>query len=135
MWNQTCVAGVQIIDDQHGILHDALNELRLSLKHGESCEAVRQQLERVVQLVQLHMDSEEKLLEKHNFPRLAAFQAERKHLLSEIKARPMYCNIEHSHRQSGTVSELASFLGAWFIRHREEAGSDYGPWLREHGVH
>jgi len=33
-WNHTCSVGVKAMDDQHGILMDTINELRLALVHG-----------------------------------------------------------------------------------------------------
>ncbi len=38
-WSHECLVGVQAMDDQHGILMDTLNELRVMLLHGSDRRA------------------------------------------------------------------------------------------------
>jgi hemerythrin len=134
VWNPKKTAGIRVMDEQHAILLDGLNELRTALKQGEECEVVRGLLHRVAQLARLHVASEERLLEQHHFPGLPAYRAERQLLLEQLEARPALCNSGNRFRQSDSVHELAEFLRSWFVAHTEEAGSAYGPWLQEHGV-
>lgn len=133
-WNTQKAAGIRVIDEQHGILLDGLNELRTALKTGEECERVRVLLNRVAELARLHVASEERLLEQHHFPGLAKYRAEHALLLNQLEARPAHCNSGSRYRQPDSVNELAEFLRSWFVAHVEEAGSAYGPWLLEHGV-
>src|SRR5271155_3178655 len=83
-WNQSCTVGVQAMDDQHGILMDALNELRVELLHGAECRTVRTMLKRVTELMKLHVESEERLLAMHGFPGLAAHRVEQQKLLGRL---------------------------------------------------
>ena len=62
IWNQACTVGVQAMDDQHGILLDALNELRMALLQGRECSTVRGMLSRTVELMRMHLESEDRLL-------------------------------------------------------------------------
>ena len=39
-WNHACSTGVKAMDDQHGVLMDTLNELRLALVHGRGRDQV-----------------------------------------------------------------------------------------------
>src|ERR1035441_2276317 len=133
MWNQTCAVGVRVIDEQHGILLDSLNELNTALALGEDCESVKVRLERVAELARLHVTSEERLLELHGFPGLANYRAEREKLLHHLESRPPSCTSQSRHKQSDSVYELASFLRNWFVEHTQ-AGQEYGPWLQEQGV-
>ena len=133
-WNTQKTAGIRVIDEQHGILLDGLNELRTALKVGEECERVRAILNRLTDLARLHVASEERLLEQHRFPGLAEYHAEHELLLRHLEARPTYCNSASRYRQPDSINELADFLRTWFLSHVEEAGSAYGPWLQEHGV-
>jgi hemerythrin len=134
VWNAQKAAGIRVIDEQHGILLDGLNELRVALKLGEECEVVRRLLHRVTELARLHVASEERLLEQHHFPGLAEYKAERQLLLDQLEARPATCNSGNRYRQADSVYELAEFLRTWFVGHMEAAGAAYGPWLQEHGV-
>jgi hemerythrin len=109
-WNHRCCAGVQSMDDQHGTLLDALNEL-----HSGSADPARIRV-----LVRLHVEAEERLLALHNFPEIDAYRAEHQLLLERV--------------DSFSASALVSFLREWFSTHAEAAGGVYGPWLTACGV-
>ncbi len=132
-WNAGCMVGVEMIDHQHGVLLDALNELRHALKAGADCESVRLLLDRVTELARLHLDSEERLLARYEFPELEAYQVERGKLLQELRMHPVTCDRLCQHKQSDSVYALAEYLRAWFMAHTETVHG-YGPWLAEHGV-
>ena len=130
LWNQSCTVGVQAMDDQHGILLDALNELRVELLHGAECRTVRTMLKRVTELMRLHVESEERLLAMHGYPGLAAHRAEQQRLLGRLAQ----FNVRFEQRQVGAVYELVEYLRKWFTTHTGIAGQKYGPWLQKCGV-
>ena len=130
IWNQSCTVGVQAMDDQHGILLDALNELRVELLHGAECRTVRTMLKRVTELMKLHVESEERLLAMHGYPGLAAHRAEQQRLLGRLAQ----FNVRFEQRQVGAVYELVEYLRKWFTTHTGIAGQKYGPWLQKCGV-
>jgi hemerythrin len=129
-WNYASTVGVQAIDDQHGILMDALNELRLALLHGAECRQVRTMLSRVSDLMRLHVESEERLLATYGFPGLEAHRAEHQRLLGRLAQ----FNVRFEQRQVGSVYELVEYLRKWFTTHTGVAGKKYGPWLQKCGV-
>ena len=130
IWNHACTVGVQSIDDQHGVLLDALNELRLALLHGEDSRTVRAMLKRSTELMRLHVESEDKLLALHGFPGLAAHRAEHQRLLGRLAQY----DLRFEQRQSASAYELVEYLRKWFTTHTGIAGQKYGPWLQECGV-
>jgi hemerythrin-like metal-binding protein len=130
MWNHSCTVGVQAIDDQHGILMDALNELRAALLKGADCGAVRGMLTRVSELMRLHVVSEERLLALYDYPGLAAHKAEHQRLLGRLAQ----FDVRFEQRQSGAVYELVEYLRKWFTTHTGVSGQKYGPWLQKCGV-
>jgi len=130
MWTHNCSAGVQVMDDQHGILLDALNELRVELVRGADPQTVRPMLTRVAELMQLHVQSEERLLAKNGFPGLEDHQAENRKLLGRLAL----FNVRFEQRQANAVYELVEYLRRWFTNHTGISGRTYGPWLLQHGV-
>jgi hemerythrin len=130
MWNSSCAVGVQAIDDQHGILMDALNELRVALLKGMDCRTVRDMLGRVNELMRLHVECEERLLTLHGFPGLDAHRAEHQRLLGRLAQ----FDIRFEQRQTAQVYELVEYLRKWFTTHTGVAGQKYGPWLQKCGV-
>src|ERR1035437_5579197 len=85
-WNHACTVGVRALDDQHGILMDTMNELRLALVRGAGREQVSEVLDRLIEFTRMHFSSEEQLLEQHGFPALQAHRAEHQRLLEMDQA-------------------------------------------------
>jgi hemerythrin-like metal-binding protein len=130
IWNNSCTVGVQAIDNQHGILLDALNELRGALIHGAECGTVRVMLTKVTELMRLHVESEERLLALYEFPGLAAHRAEHQRLLGRLAQ----FDARFEQRQTASVYELVEYLRKWFTNHTGVSGQKYGPWLQKCGV-
>ncbi|WP_263352325.1 bacteriohemerythrin [Acidicapsa acidisoli] len=130
MWNHSCSVGVQAMDNQHGILLDALNELRTALLKGTESKVVRAMLARVSELMRLHAESEERLLALYDYPGLAAHKAEHQRLLGRLAQ----FDVRFEQRQSGAVYELVEYLRKWFTNHTGVSGQKYGPWLQKCGV-
>ena len=130
MWNHACTIGVRAMDDQHGILLDALNELRLALLTGVEGSAIAMMVVGVSDLMRLHLDSEDRLLVRHGFPGLATHRAESSRLLGRLAQ----FEVRFERRQRDAIYQLVEYLRRWFTSHTGVAGRAYGPWLQEQGV-
>lgn len=53
-WNHACSVGVRAMDDQHGILMDAINALRLALVRGAGRETISQLLDEFIEFSRMH---------------------------------------------------------------------------------
>jgi len=129
-WNHASSVGVMAMDDQHGILMDTLNELRLAVVHGSSKEVVSELMGRLIEFTRMHFWSEEQLMERFNFPGLDEHRAEHKRLLSQIQdsARKLL------HGETVHMRPLLGFLRDGYQEHLEGPDQEYGPWLNERGV-
>jgi hemerythrin len=131
VWSHSSLVGVQAMDDQHGILMDTVNELRVRLLQGASREAIGTQLERLIEFTGMHFACEEKLLEVHGYPGLKAHRAEHQKLMREIRLA-----LERTqHGQSGDLQPLLDFLRNWFTQHVEREDMFYGEWLNSRGIY
>lgn len=129
-WSHECIVGVQAMDDQHGILMDTLNDLRIMLLRGASHREVSLQLERLIDFTQMHFQSEEQLLQQQGFPELEGHCAAHHNLLSRL-----YVALEHVNREGDVhLSSLLEFLPSWYLEHVEKLDHPYGTWLNERGV-
>ena len=119
------------MDDQHGILMDTMNELRLATMHGSSRETVAELLDRLIEFTRMHFSSEVKLMAASGFPGLAQHRAQHQCLLAQI--------LQSAHRlqydEEVQMSSLLSFLRAWYLEHIEGLDQQYGKWLNERGIY
>jgi hemerythrin-like metal-binding protein len=119
------------MDDQHGILMDTMNELRLAMAHGAGREQLSQILDRLIEFTRMHFWSEEQLMEQHAFPGLAEHRSEHQRLMAQI--------LQSAHRvQHGEdlqMRPMMGFLREWYVGHIEGLDRVYGPWLNERGVY
>jgi hemerythrin-like metal-binding protein len=118
------------MDDQHGILMDTMNELRLAVVRGMGREQVSEVLDRLIEFTRMHYSSEEKLMKQHLFPGREEHCAEHKRILAQI--------LQSSHRvQHGEQMQmrpLLRFLCESYTEHIESMDREYGSWLNERGV-
>lgn len=128
-WGFACAVGVRAMDDQHGILMDTLNELRMAAVQGRRTDEVHEILDRLIKFSRMHFDNEEKLMEETRFPGLLIHSAEHTRLLAEmlrasrklkinekLAMQPLFCKLRNS-----------------YIQHIEGPDREYGPWLNARG--
>ena len=130
-WNHACTVGVRAMDDQHGILMDTMNEVRLALVCGRGRDQLSELLNRLIEFTRMHFATEERLLEQTGFPALAAHRVEHQRVLAQI--------LEAAHRaQHGEevhMHSLLIFLRDWYVTHIGSLDQEYGPWLNDRGVY
>jgi hemerythrin len=118
------------MDDQHGILMDAINEVRLALLRGSGRENISEQLDQLIEFMRMHFRCEEQLMEKAGFPGLEDHRAEHHKMLAEI--------LQAAHRlQYGEALHLRPLLCRLhdgFLEHIENLDQQYGPLMNQHGV-
>jgi hemerythrin-like metal-binding protein len=118
------------MDDQHGILMDTMNELRLAVVCGRGREQVSELLDQLIEFTRMHYWNEEQLLEQNGFPGLAEHRVAHHSLLAQM--------LEAAHRvQYGKGVEMNSLLCQLrdaYIEHTQSVDREYGPWLNERGV-
>lgn len=129
-WNHDCVVGVRAMDDQHSILLDTLNELRLALVRGRGREHVAEIFERLIEFTRMHFWSEEQLLERTGYPLLEEHRAAHHRLLSDMiqRARGL------QYGESGQTHHLLNYLRASYLDHMEMVDRLYGVYLNDLGI-
>ena len=118
------------MDDQHAVLMDTLNDLRLALVRGLGREQVSEGLERLIEFTRMHFASEEQLLEQHGFPAIAEHRGAHQKLLGQLEdaaLRAQYHDEIH-------LTSLLTFLRDWYTTHVEDYDQKYGAWLNARGI-
>ena len=129
-WNHTCSVGVKAMDDQHGILMDTINELRLALVHGGGRDQVSGFLKQLIDFPRQHFASEEQLMEQSGFPGVAAHRAEHQRMMEVLRASAQRAQ----HGEEVQMRMLLCGLRDGFLDHIGGPDQEYGPWLNEHGI-
>jgi hemerythrin len=122
-WNHACTVGVKAMDDQHGILMDTLNELRLATMRGCSREQASKLLDQLIEFTRLHFWSEKQLMEQTGFLGLAEHRSEHHRLLARI----LQSARRFQHGGAVQTSDFLCFLHDGFIDHVEDLDREYGP--------
>ena len=130
-WNHTCAVGVRAMDDQHGILMDTVNELRLALMRGCGREQLSELLDRLIEFTRMHFWSEEQLMEQSGFPGLAEHRAEHHSML----ARMLHSAHRVQYGEGVRMRPMLCSLRDVFLEHIEVLDRQYGPWLNKRGVY
>jgi hemerythrin-like metal-binding protein len=118
------------MDDQHGILMDVLNELRLALVRGSGREQVNEVLSRLIDFTRMHFRSEEQLMRQTGFPGLADHLVQHQSLLRlfrEWAQRAQLGEELHTHSLLGSLRD-------GYMTHIGGCDQLYGPWMNERGV-
>jgi hemerythrin-like metal-binding protein len=80
------------MDDQHDILMDAINELRIAVGRGCGREKASELLDQPIESMRMHFWSEEQLMEQTGFARVGEHRAEHHRMLAEILQAALACN-------------------------------------------
>jgi hemerythrin len=129
-WDDKYSVGVREMDSQHKTLIDLLNELFEAMNANRSKEILGATLSKLVNYTKTHFAAEERLMEQHNYPDLAAQKREHVALTDKVIAFKQDFD-------AGKVSmsvQLTSFLKSWLVDHIAGADKKYGPYLNSKGV-
>lgn len=125
----SAVAGVQAMDDQHGILVESLNTIGQQLTRGHNSVRLSDQIARLAEFTGLHFGCEESLLRRHGYPRLEEHRQAHQRLMSQI-------NMAVNRAECGDNAELERMLASvrgQYINHVAELDRAYSQWLHSHG--
>lgn len=125
------VAGVQAMEDQHGILVESINAIGQQLTLGYSSARLSDQIARLVEFTGLHFGCEESLLRRLGYPGLDEHCKAHQDLMNQIKMA--------AHRaETGEDAELERILESLrgqYLEHLERLDSQYTQWLNSGSVH
>ncbi len=129
-WNHACVVGVRAMDNQHALLMDAANDLRLAWMRGSGHKKVGELMRLLMELARMHFRNEEQLMEQAGFPGLAAHCGEHQRLLRRFEEAARHAETGENvplHAQLCAVSNA-------LLAHFEGMDRDYGPWMNARGL-
>ena len=130
-WSSNLSVGIKVMDDQHQVLIDYLNdfkEISLKAKQGQLSDLrpVKELIEKLITYTLKHFKEEEALMAEYEYPKF------KDHLkLHERLVKQVLSFKEKFHDDPILViPELSSFLSRWLIQHIQGADMEYAQHIK-----
>jgi methyl-accepting chemotaxis protein len=126
-WDDSIKIGIDLIDDQHKVLVDYLNELNESMVRGEGEKAVGSIIKKLKDYTSTHFAAEEALFKKFGYPEGEEHARQHAELISQVK------ELDAKH-QAGTLAlsrEVMDLLKGWVVNHINGTDRKYVPFLKK----
>ena len=115
------------LDTHHKYRIDLLNELILAMKDKNIKEIDQAIVDSLISYSHFHFDSEEKLMETYNYPRLNEHKNEHATFYKHLEK----FKYQIDHFDYSIAFKLILFLQEWIIKHIQGIDQDYAPFLKE----
>ncbi|PLX98101.1 MAG: hemerythrin [Desulfuromonas sp.] len=128
-WTEDYELKIPKIDDQHKELVKMINELYAALKSEHSSETVNVVLNRLLQYVEIHFETEEAAMRQNHYPDFDG------HIYLHDLLREEVLELKKVQLQGGEVAtfELLNFLTDWLKNHIAKADRAFGQYLVNQG--
>ena len=131
-WNNNLSIGVKLIDEQHKLWIERFNDLSGAIEAMESPAQLVKTLDFLVDYTSFHFSTEEKQMEKNNYPDFEEHKKKHEELKKTLN------HLVDDFEEEGASQELANyvntFLGNWLINHIKEVDLKLGKFFQEKGI-
>ena len=121
--------GISIMDAQHIAMANFIEGIIDSLANGDKTTKLLKRVELLVELCQIHFQTEEDLMKRHNLPGLEEHHAEHEHRLKYL--RTLFGNMHFSEQQ---LMKLTQEIREWLLGHIRNQDTKLAEQLRSKGV-
>ena len=130
-WKDTYNVNVGIVDSQHRVLVDLINELHQAMMSRSGKEQMGKILANLVSYTESHFKAEEGILLANQYPDLANHKIEHERFVKTIKEY----QTKFQKNELGLTIEVMDFLKKWLVEHIMGVDKKYVPHLSARGVH
>ncbi len=129
-WTSTLATGVKIIDQQHKVLVNMVNQLYVAMKSGQGQNVLKKLLEDLAGYTVLHFDTEERYFDQFKYAETAAH----KKIHTELKAQVMEYIGKINSGDASISMDLMNFLRDWLVNHICKTDMRYVKTFLENGL-
>jgi hemerythrin len=131
VWDDTYKVNVQRCDQDHQKLFSLFNELYKAMSKGNVNETIREVVRELSEYTKTHFAAEEALLERANYPGLAAHRLAHQDFIAQVK------KFEEDIENGGNPNLIAvlGFLKDWLSKHIKQNDRAYTAHLNANGIH
>ncbi|WP_051249704.1 bacteriohemerythrin [Maridesulfovibrio zosterae] len=112
-WHDGLNLGVKEIDDQHKELISIINKVLKAFKDGENEKSIDLLLKQLREYTIHHFSSEEKYMEKIDYPDFN----EHRQLHRQLKERVKSLQSARFHKEDIEIDQIKALLSKWLIHH------------------
>jgi hemerythrin-like metal-binding protein len=126
VWDDSLLVNFEILDNQHKVLVDIINDLARGCDKGKAIKDVLfiKTLRRAVEYAQTHFTTEEKYLQQVNYPDFAAQKKEHEAFIAEVVKQ-----LKSFEENRNDPVALVEFLKHWLYNHIAVMDKEYSPYL------
>jgi hemerythrin len=129
-WKPAYSVQIHSIDNEHRNLFAIGRELHAAISAGHGTKSISGILDRLLQYTAVHFAHEERLLELHAYPGLAAHRIEHQALTERV----VEFRRAFDEGRAAMSVQVLQFLRDWFDHHIKGSDHHYAPYLRERAV-
>ena len=131
LWKPEYSVKIEIIDQQHKKLLDAINVLHDAMKKGKGKEVLSEIFDKLSDYIATHFATEEEFFAKYGYPELGAHKLEHDNFIKKIEE----LKIRFHEGKTKSSVDLSVFLSTWFHDHMLPTDKKYAKFLNEKGVY
>ena len=128
-WTNGLATGVDLIDNQHKMLLEKLNDISEAIEKELGIEVITKTLDFMIDYTDFHFGTEEKHMEKTSYPRIEYHKKMHNEFVDTLK------NMTLEFQEDGATQRLAEsvniFLFNWLVKHIRGVDGAFGKFLKE----
>lgn len=129
-WRKSYETGIGSMDVQHQKLIDLINTLYKMIRNQESSDQINEVLDKMNKYAEIHLQEEESLLEKNDYPELSNHIEFHQSYREKVKTL-----IAESKKGNETIiKDTYTFLRKWWMDHIVTIDRKYGEFLKSKGT-
>ena len=130
-WSDTYSVKIAIVDSQHKVLVDLINELHRAMITRKGKESLGGVLASLIKYTKSHFAAEEGLLRANQYPDLVNHKAEHERFTQTI----VEFQDRFQRNEVAMTIDVMDFLKDWLVKHIMGVDKKYVPHLGVRGVH
>ena len=131
-WDSSLSVGVELIDEQHKMLIQRLNDLSKAIEMVQGEGSVVQTLDFLIEYTDFHFSAEEKCMAEQDYPGLD--YQKKQHEEFKASLRNLVDDYEYEGVTRALTTSVDVFLLNWLVNHIKGVDHKLGEVLREKGL-
>ena len=131
-WDDSLSVGVQLIDEQHKVLIQRLNDMSEAVEENRGTDKIAKTLDFLIDYTNFHFSAEAKHMETNNYPGFDDHVEKHKGFTTPLN------ELVSDFKEEGATPILAeaidTFLVKWLVEHIMTVDVEFGKFLKDKGI-